>query len=1174
MLVSMLKFELKYHFKQVSFQMACLLFLVLGMFAVAKGNFGDPDLYKNSAYINTYIISFLSLFSIFSAMLFCANVVLRDYQYKMDSVILTTMVNRSSYFFTRFFGLFSAVFIHLSFAALGLYLGTFFVESSQLREFNAVYYLHPLLVFALPNLLLSVSCIFFTALLTKNVRAIYAAGVLIYIVYMVSSILGDSPLFATSNLKVNRPSVWPYLYDPFGMTSFFAESKKWSNELKNHQLFPIKGVFLANRLIWLNISAVLIFLSYKFFNFRLLITKQSTQKIKEGIERPLIPFKHFNVFPKGLNYNLIAISSQFKLELISLFKHIPFMVMLLLWLFVFSVELKDTLFNGAYGIHAYPTTGLIIEEMRSINVALMLIIFYAAELVTREKATKVDGLIYSTPIKAGVLWGAKSLTLGVLVFILVSLTIVMGVGVQLVNGYFVFDWLTYLSLYYFSALPLLLFVVLIMFVQNLTSNKYLGMLMSMLIIFVSIFSSQLGISHFMLRFAAVPNLQFSYFNGFGHYEKAFNWYMLYWAGFTIILAVLTVGMWQTSLQQTFLNRLKNVPKTIRKSKYILLFAGVAFLGSGIYIYHQTHIVGNYSSKEDRLNWRLNYEKKYASFIKLPQPIIKSVNTQVNLLPEDATYAVTGTYRLKNETDKPITKIWVGLHRSVNSFEVSIPNGEKQEVDKEFNQQFINLKKPLVAGSETIMNFSLKVVRDGFVPFDSENAISANGTYIELEKFVPYFGYDEDIAVDDVRTREKAGLRTKTPTHLPDYNYHLIDYETTISTALDQQVVTVGTLQKTWIANNKRYFNYKTTVPINFMFALSAASYEVKNENYKGIALRIYYKKGHEYNVNTIMQAIKETLDYGNQNFGMYPLKQFTLAEIPHYKGAATAYPGLVFSTERINFLSNYSDPNKLNQAFAITAHEVAHQWWANKLNPAPVAGSAMLTESLAKYTEAMLIEKHFGKAYLSNYLRLDNQLYFSNRYPDEVEPPLTKASDQGYVYYQKGGLNMYATKEVIGENSFNAMLKELISNYENPKLRATSSDFTRLVFKYLPIEQRKFADDSFNQVVNYDMHVKVLKSVPRVDGSIKLELEISIALNKQGVDQPQKPDMDVDIALFNLPKSAWNKTTKPVYLKKHRFREFVNRLTIITAKKPNTVAVDPYAYLLDSNLEDNIQEIK
>lgn len=1174
MLISTLKFELKYHFKQISFQIACLLFLALGMFTIAKGNFGATDVYKNSAYVSAYIISFLSLFSIFSSMLFGANVVLRDFIYKMDSVIFTTAIDRFSYFTARFLGLLIAVFIHLSFAALGLFVGTIFVDNVQLGSFNFEYYFHPLMVFGLPNVLFSVSCIFCTALLTKNVRAIYTTGVLLYIGYMVASILGDSPLFATSNLKINNPSLLPYLFDPFGMTSFFSVTKKWTYELRNHQLFPLNGVFLANRLIWLSVSTLIILLSYKLFNFRLTITKQSKQKVNQENKRLSIPFKHFNVRPRGINYNLNAFASQFKLEVISLFKHIPFMVMLLLWLFVFSVELKDSLFNGAYGIQAYPTTGMIIEQMRSLNFALLLIIFYSAEIVTREKSAKIDSLIYSTPVRASVLWGAKCLTLGVLILILVTLNIFIGISVQIVNGYFNFEPLAYLSLYYYSAFPLFLFVVLIVSLQNLTANKYLGMLFTMVLVFTTIFSTQLGITHYMLRFAAVPDLQFSNFNAFGHYAKAFNWYMLYWLGFAVVISILTVGMWQTSLQQTFLNRLKTLTKTINQLKFSLLIALLVSLGSGTYIFYQTNKLGKYKSKAMKLDWQIKYEKRYSSFIHLPQPIIKSITTNVDLLIEDGVYLVKGYYRLKNESDTSISKIWVSLDQSVNSFNVDMPNADKQDIDPQFNQQFINLKQPLDPGEETTMHFTLKVIRNGFMPFDSENSLVSNGTYIEMEKYVPSFGFDEGLIVSDEYLRKKAGLPAKLPSYLPDYRYHLIDFETTISTNADQQVVTVGTLQKTWLANHRRYFHYKTIQPINFMFALSSARYEIKKERYNGIDLSIYYHRGHEYNINTMMKAIKETIAYGDENFAPYTLKQFTLAEIPQYKGAATAYPGLVFSAERLNFLSNYNKLNKVNQAYAITAHEVAHQWWANKLNPANVAGRAMLTESLAKYTEAVLIEKHYGKLYLSNYLKLDNQLYFSNRYESDIEQPLSKVLAQSNVYYQKGGLIMYGMKEAIGEGKFNNILKNLIVEHENPHQKANAEDFIQLLIKSLPSTYKNLIDDSFNEVVNYDMQVNLLNCKVLTNGKVKIELHVKIGVNKKGIKQIQKPDIDVDIACFDTPKTEWTTNTKLNYLKKYRIKNSDTIITLITDKKPKYVAIDPFSYLLDANLDDNIQQIK
>lgn len=1173
MLSSMLKFELKYHFGQLSYIIAALLFLVLGCFAAVQGGFGGSEIHKNAPYVINNIVALFSLLSIFAGTLFGANVVLRDVIYKMDSVIFTTSVKRFPYFTVRFLGLLIAVFSLLVITVIGIWIGTFFVDGSLLGPFKLIDYVYPLLIFGLPNVLFATSLIFCTAIITKNVRAIYAAGVLLYILYMVASILGNSPLLASS-VKTNDPSMLPFLIDPFGLASFFSDTRKWSDLQRNQQLFPIKEVFLANRLLWLSFSGLVITISYRLFNFRLQTQGQTKQKTKAQKEIKIVAFKHFNVSPAGFAYNFAAFRSQFKLEVISLFKHIPFMVMLLLWIFIFAVELKDSILHGPYGIKYYPTTAAIIEEMRSMKFGLVLLIFYAAELIGRERTANIQGLVYSTPVKNSVLWGAKCLTLGVLVLVLVTANIGIGVCLQVFNGYFDIELPQYLSLYYYSAFPLLLFIILIIFVQNLTANKYVGMMLSMVVVFLFLFAPRLGIEHYLLRFATVPDLQFSSFNNFGHYAKAFDWYMLYWTGFAVILAVLTIGMWQSSTQRTFLDRLRSIPQSIWRSKFVVLIGAIIWVACGAFIYQQTNVIGKYQNKQTALQWKIDYEKKYKRFAELPQPMVKSIKTQVDLFTDEGKYQVKGTYQLKNESGQPISKLWISLNPAVTYFDIEIANAEKQAIDQTYNQQFINLKSPLQPGAELKMDFSFEVVRSGFVPFDSENSVVSNGSYIEMEKFVPRFGYNYGLEIEDERLRKTAGLPPFSITESTDRDYHLVNLETTISTAPDQQVVTVGTLQKSWIANNRCYFTYQTDKPIRFMFALSSARYQVKTENHKGITLRVYYQAGHEQNVKTMFRAIKDALDYGSDNFSPYPLKQFALAEIPQYKGAATAYMGVVFNAERINYLTDFSDENKVNQSYAITAHEVAHQWWANQLAPVDGPGAPMLTESLAKYTEAVLLEKNFGKMYLSNYLKDDNNIYFLNQDPNEKEFPLAQTYQQNHVHYQKGGLAMYAAKEILGEEAVNQTLRNLIAQHENPNPKAKPEDLIAALYQLAPANQKKFIDDSFHQVVTYQLNVKVLACKAIENGKYKVDLQVGSAEHKQGVDKLLKPDMDIDLAFFDQADLDWNKNTKPIYFKKIRFDQQETKLSIVLDKKPKAVAIDPYGYLLDGNLADNIQTIK
>jgi len=1172
MIGALLKFELKYHFNQMTFKIGAILFLVLGIVCVAKGGFGTDEVHKNSPYVITNIIALLSLFSIFSSTLFSANVVLRDAMYKMESVIFTTAIARPAYFVVRLLGLLIAVFTLLLLVAIGIFIGTFFVDSDQLGAFNIGYFLHALLVFALPNVFFSAGALYCTSLLTKNVRAIYVVGVLIYILYMLASIFGNSPLLATSALKGTTPDALPILLDPFGLASFFGETRTWTTIQRNGQLFPLNGLFLLNRLLWFTFSAILMWLTYRIFNFRVQQQKQSKQQTIRPVKIAPIPFKHLEVKPKGLAYQLATLNTQFKLEMITLFKNIPVMVMLLLWVFLFGVELKDELFSGVYGIHSYPATGIIVEEIRSIKFALILIIFYAAESIAREKSVGIQSLIYITPVRSSVMWAAKSMSLFVLVFILVSLNIGIGITLQLSHGYFHIELPLYLSLYYYSAFPLLLFVVLIVFIQNLSGNKYVGMMLSMVTVFIMLYADRFGLEHYLLRFATVPDLLHSYFNGFGYYATTFSWYMVYWSAFVSIIALLTIGMWQNTVETKVKNRLKSVGLVLKQHKWIAILALLTWISAGAYSYYQGNVVGRYQNAKTWLNWQLAYEQQYKALVNMPQPVIKSVKTIVDLYPDEGKYTVKGTYCLKNETRKAISKIWISLNPQVNLFAVDIAGAKKSKVDEKFKQQFLTLNSPMLPGDTIRMSFVLTVFKTGFTPFDKENSIVKNGSYIELEKFVPHLGYSYNFETDDKRTRKQYGLKEKRVEQTFSKHYELIDFETTISTNHNQQVLTVGELQKSWLAHNRRYFSYKTPMPVNFMFALSSARYEVRKEQYKGVALSIYYQQGQEYNLRQMFKGMKDALDYGNAYFAKYPLKQLTLAEIPQYKGAATAYPGIIFSAENINFLGNFSQRGTIDHSYAIAAHETAHQWWANKLAPFDGPGYAMLTESLAKYTENVLMEKAFGKMYLQQYLDYDNRLYFLNRNNTEKELPLAKTLNQAYVNYQKGGINMYAVKELMGEQKFNAVLKQLIADHAYPKPKASATDLVNALLKEASPVQKKFIDDCFNQVVTYDLGLKVQQCTLLKNG--KYQLELLVNAERLSTGPKQLPDLEVEIGSFNQPEQGWTVETKPFALQKYHISQNQTRLTLVVDRKPKTVAIDPYRYLLDADKSDHTVEVK
>ena len=70
MLTPMLRFEMGYHFRQISFRIAALLFLILGLL-MPFGNYGGDEIHRNAPHVINFIICLLSLFTIFVSTLLC-----------------------------------------------------------------------------------------------------------------------------------------------------------------------------------------------------------------------------------------------------------------------------------------------------------------------------------------------------------------------------------------------------------------------------------------------------------------------------------------------------------------------------------------------------------------------------------------------------------------------------------------------------------------------------------------------------------------------------------------------------------------------------------------------------------------------------------------------------------------------------------------------------------------------------------------------------------------------------------------------------------------------------------------------------------------------------------------------------------------------------------------------
>ena len=128
-------------------------------------------------------------------------------------------------------------------------------------------------------------------------------------------------------------------------------------------------------------------------------------------------------------------------------------------------------------------------------------------------------------------------------------------------------------------------------------------------------------------------------------------------------------------------------------------------------------------------------------------------------------------------------------------------------------------------------------------------------------------------------------------------------------------------------------------PILAYHAYLSARWEVKKDRWNDVEIAVYYHPDHPYNVDKMIEATKKGLEYFSTHFGPYQHRQFRILEFPRFASFAEAFPNTIPFSEGIGFIAKLDDPDEIDYVTYVTAHELAHQWWAHQVIGAGVQGS-------------------------------------------------------------------------------------------------------------------------------------------------------------------------------------------------------------------------------------------
>ena len=1187
-------FELNFRLRQPTFYVFSALFFFLTFTATSTDSVqiggGIGNVARNAPYIIARTINAMGLFTVILMAIFMSTVVSRDKDLGVREILYSTPLRKFSLLMGRFTATIILVIISASFAALGLLLASLmpYQNPEHIQAFSLLPYLYTLAFLVLPNCLLAGSLFFSVSILTGRAMATYVAMIAFFALYGIAfAFLGD---MQNESLAV--------LLDPFGLASLDLQTRYWTIIERNTLLPPMTGVVLLNRALWLAVSGLLLLVAFIRFHMGLDSAKGSTSGKATSESYQPRNSGGFNSAGRAFSglvptFNFRTTLSQWfsltNLETRTMLRSLPFLVLMLFGLLNLTGNLSSEL-NGRL---LYPVT----HRMLSVIAGgfdlflMMVIVFYSAELVWRDKKHRFHEIQGSLPVPSWIFLTSKFAALTVI--ILVSLTLAMGLtmGYQLSKGFQHLEPGLYLrGLFVMSFSQWLLLAVVAMFTQVIGRQRYLGFFLMLLYFLINSFGPEMGMEHRLFYFNQTPAIIYSDMNGYGHFAGAALWFKCLWALLAIIMLTVAVRLWPRGSQDSLWPALRNLPSRWRNVHTgIVTAAGLGFIVCGGFIFYNTNILNDFrpSDNEDRV--LAHYESQFKALEDKPSPRVTAVIAEVDFYPEHRRVEIRGTFDLVNKTDQLVEKLYLNINPLQEVRLLSLNNGqtltEPTQWDRETGFRIYSLTHAIAPGETVKLSFDLDADIDGFVNNNANPEIIANGSFIDNLGYFPRIGYLADRELTASADRRKHDLDPEWSMPSLDDPDNLmtsfisdadhITFEAVVSTSADQMAIAPGKLQSQWEQDGRRYFRYRMDKPILNFFAFLSGKYEVARQQWHGVDLEVFYHKEHAVNVPRMMESMHSALDYCTSNFSPYPYQQLRIVEFPRYRGFAQAFPGTVPFSESSDFISDLRDTNRIDKVFYITAHEIAHQWWGHQLIPANVPGSGMITESLAQYTALMVMEKDLGPLRVSKFLKYELKRYLQGRgFERDQELPLLREEGQSYIYYRKGSLVFYALRDYLGEDVVNDALREfLLAHLNQGPPYATASELLTCLSARTPEQYAYLIEDLFETITLYDNRTELVTCRHMDDGRYQVMLDYvshKYRADGQGAET-EIPHQDwIELGVFG--EGADGKEIELCREKRH-LETGQGRLEFIVDQEPKRAGIDPRNLLIDRVVSDNMKAV-
>lgn len=1192
MMAEITRFELRQQLRSPLFWMIASMFAALAFLATASNTVslggGIGNIHLNAPFVIINTLSIFSVIGLFLIPIFVAGGLLRDFAANTAEMVFATPLTRHAYLGGRLAaGWLISVLVLLA-VAIGMWLGSLmpWLQPARLGPTPWAAYAWGLGVIVLPNLFFLATLLAMLASFTRSMLATYVGVIGFFVLRLLAHLaLGHG------NIAHQTAAA---LSDPFGLAALHLATRYWTAADQNSRIPGFSGLLAGNRLVWLCAGAALLGASLVSFRpdragprwFRR--RHERTSAASPGNDPATPPIPANAVLRGGVAARVTQCARLMWFDCAGVLGSTPFLVMLAFGLLNLTGYL---MFSGQiFGTSVYPVTHLMAQAMHATYQWLLWIVlgFYAGELVWRERSARVSEVMDALPSPDWLPLMSKVATLAVAAAVFLLAGSLYCMGYQLVHGFERLQPLLYLQFLGLDLLGFVWFAFLAVTLQTLTGNKFAGYALIVLYMVGMIALAQFHFADNLYLPGSAPATPYSGVNGFGTFWVGNLWFNAYWYCLGVALLVLSSLFWIRGNPDGWRERGAIALRRLRAPSRVLLALALAgFAATGVFIYHNTHGLYRYLSREERQRLAANYEKRYRKYLGLAQPRITDVKVNVAMYPAQRRVQVRGRYILVNRHARPIDALLVQLPvPETREFTVRLdfPAHTAEIADARQGFYLYRLLKPMAPGASMAFGFHEQVAYPGFANEPAGEQIVRNGTFFTNESF-PQFCYDTSRQLTDINQRRRYGLgprrrmprRADAAAHANTYiscDADWVRFQATLSTSADQIALAPGHLLKEWTQGGRRYFRYALSSPTLNFFSFQSARYRIARARWKNVALEVYYLGQHPYNVGRTLAAMRDALAYCTRHFGPYQFRQLRVVEFPGYRTYAQTFPGTIPYSHRF-MLQDLRKPSDIDYITYVTAHETSHEWWAHQAVGADVRGATMLSESLAQYSAMMVMKRLYGPLAMRKFLKYQLDQYLSGRAGERVrERPLALVDEnQDYIDYDKGALIMYALQDYIGEDQVDAALRTWLDKvrFQQPPY-TDSRELLAAVRAVAGPKYQSLISDLFDRITVFDDRMMSATATRLSDGRYRVVMRVHAAeyhADGKGRETRARLDIPIEIGVFAKASDGEEQDEKPLYLARYPVKDGDSSITVTVRGKPYQAGIDPFNELIDRVSGDN-----